>query len=117
VRRISSQLDEAAAKQRSEGRVVLRRLNRVEYENTVRDLFDVNVSVKEMLPEDSVSHGFDNVGAALNISPVLIERYLEAADAVLNAAIAPVHKLESKTERLTSTIRCRNGFCRECGSG
>ncbi len=99
VRRLSARLDEAAAKQRSEGRVVLRRLNRVEYENTVRDLFDVDVSVKEMLPEDTIAQGFDNVGAALNISPVLIERYLEAADAVLNAAVAPVHKLESKTER------------------
>lgn len=99
VQRISARLDEEAANQRSEGRVVLRRLNRVEYENTVRDLFDVNVSVREMLPEDAVSQGFDNVGAALNISPVLIERYLEAADAVLNAALAPVHNLESKTER------------------
>ena len=99
VRQLSAQLDKAAAKQRSEGRVVLRRLNRVEYENTVRDLFDVNVSVKEMLPEDTISQGFDNVGAALNISPVLIERYLEAADAVLSAAVAPAHKLESKTER------------------
>ncbi|MFM7099174.1 MAG: DUF1592 domain-containing protein [Gemmataceae bacterium] len=82
-----------------EGRVVLRRLNRVEYENTVRDLFSVNVSVKEMLPEDANSQGFDNVGAALNISPVLMERYLEAADTVINAALLPVHKLESKTER------------------
>jgi hypothetical protein len=82
-----------------EGRVVLRRLNRVEYENTVRDLFSVNVSVKEMLPEDANAQGFDNVGAALNISPVLMERYLEAADTVINAALIPVHKLESKTER------------------
>jgi mono/diheme cytochrome c family protein len=99
VKRLTGRLDEAAAKQRSEGRVVLRRLNRVEFENTVRDLFDVNVSVKEILPEDTISHGFDNVGAALNVSPVLIERYLEAADAVLDAAVAPVHKLESKKER------------------
>ena len=82
-----------------EGRVVLRRLNRVEYENTVRDLFSVNVSVKEMLPEDANAQGFDNVGAALNISPVLMERYLETADAVITAALLPVHKLESKTER------------------
>ena len=82
-----------------EGRVVLRRLNRVEYENTVRDLFSVNVSVKEMLPEDANAQGFDNVGAALNISPVLMERYLEAADSVINSALLPVHKLESKTER------------------
>ncbi len=99
VKQLSARLDDAATKQRAEGRVVLRRLNRVEYENTVRDLFDVNVSVKEMLPEDTISQGFDNVGAALNISPVLIERYLETADVVLNAAITPVHKLESKTER------------------
>ena len=99
LKRLSTRLDEASAKQRTEGRVVLRRLNRVEYENTVRDLFDVNVSVKEMLPEDTVSHGFDNVGASLNISPVLLERYLEAADAVINEAIAPVHQLTSKIER------------------
>lgn len=99
VRQISAKLDAAAAKRGAQGRVVLRRLNRVEYENTVRDLFAVNVSVKELLPEDAVAQGFDNVGAALNVSPVLIERYLDAADAVITAAIAPVHKLESKTER------------------
>ena len=99
VKGLTTRLDEAAANPRADDRVVLRRLNRVEYENTVHDLFDVRVSVKEMLPEDAVSHGFDNVGAALNISPVLIERYLDAADAVITAAIAPVHTLESKTER------------------
>ena len=99
VRQLTARLEEAGAKQRADGRVVLRRLNRVEYENTVRDLFAVNVSVKEMLPEDAIAQGFDNVGAALNISPVLMERYLEAADAVITAALLPVHKLESKTER------------------
>ncbi len=99
VKQLTARLNEASAKHRIEGRVVLRRLNRVEYENTVIDLFQVNVSVKEQLPEDSISHGFDNVGAALNISPVLMERYLDAADAVLTEAIAPVHKLDSKTER------------------
>lgn len=99
VKRLSAQLDEAAAKQRTGGRVVLRRLNRVEYENTLNDLFDVDVSIKELLPEDAVAQGFDNVGAALNVTPVLIERYLEAADAVIAAAVAPVHNLESKTQR------------------
>jgi len=99
VRQLTARLDEAAAKHRAAGRTVLRRLNRVEYENTVRDLFAVNVMVKEMLPEDTIAQGFDNVGAALNVSPVLMERYLEAADAVITAALAPVHKLESKQER------------------
>jgi mono/diheme cytochrome c family protein len=96
---IATRLDAAAVTERAEGRVVLRRLNRVEYENTVRDLFDVDVAVKEILPEDTISHGFDNVAAALNMSSVQIERYLEAADAVLDAAVAPVHKLESTKER------------------
>lgn len=73
VARLSAQLDAAAAKDRTTGRVVLRRLNRVEYENTVNDLFAVAVSVKETLPEDAVAHGFDNVGAALNISPVQMD--------------------------------------------
>lgn len=99
LQHLSARLDEAAIANRKEGRVILRRLNRVEYENTVRDLFNVDVSVRDMLPEDSISHGFDNVGAALNVSPVLIERYLEAADAVLNAAVAPVHSEASRTER------------------
>ncbi len=99
VAKISAHLDAASARQRTEGRVILRRLNRTEYQNTVCDLFNVNVLIKEMLPEDTISHGFDNVGAALNVSPVLMERYLDAADAVLNAAIAPVHSVESKTER------------------
>ncbi|PAW80630.1 MAG: hypothetical protein B9S33_18080 [Pedosphaera sp. Tous-C6FEB] len=99
VRQLSARLEAASAQQRAEGRVVLRRLNRVEYENTVRDLFAVDVRVKEMLPEDAIAQGFDNVGAALNISPVLMERYLEAADAVITAALLPVHKLESKKER------------------
>ncbi len=99
VARLSAHLDAASARQRSEGRVILRRMNRTEYQNTVCDLFNVNVSIKEMLPEDTISHGFDNVGMALNVSPVLMERYLDAADAVLNAALAPVHSLEKKTER------------------
>jgi len=103
LRQITTTIDEAAMTHRDGGRkggrVVLRRLNRVEFENTVRDIFDVNVSVRELLPEDAISNGFDNVGASLNVSPVLIEQYLEAADAVLDAAVAPVHKLESKKER------------------
>src|SRR5207237_594781 len=73
---------------RAEGRVALRRLNRVEYENTVRDLLGVEIDLKEMLPLDTSAHGFDNIGEALHVSSFLMERYLEAADAALNVAIA-----------------------------
>ncbi len=72
----------------AQGRVVLRRLNRIEYENTIRDLLGINVNLKEQLPEDGSADGFDNAGAANHTSSFLIERYLEAADTSLNAAIA-----------------------------
>jgi Protein of unknown function (DUF1587) len=68
--------------------VVLRRLNRVECENTVRDLLGINISVKDQLPADGSADGFDNAGAANHTSSFLMEKYLEAADTALNAAIA-----------------------------
>ncbi len=77
-----------AAARKTQGRVVLRRLNRSEYENTVRDLLDVVVDVKDLLPQDTSAHGFDNIGEALHTSSFLMERYLEAADKALSLAIA-----------------------------
>lgn len=71
-----------------QGRVVLRRLNRVEYENTICDLLGISVELQDLLPLDSSADGFDNVGEALHISSFLLERYLEAADTALNVAIA-----------------------------
>jgi len=82
-----------------DGRVVLRRLNRYEYEQTIRDLFAIDVDLKELLPEDSTSHGFDNIGEALNVSSVLMERYLEAADVALDAAIVTGSQPESSKKR------------------
>src|SRR5712691_11203712 len=82
---INGRLQSADAAQ---GRVVLRRLNRIEYENTVRELLGVEVDLKEMLPLDTSAHGFDNVGDALHVSSFLMERYLDAADVALNFAIA-----------------------------
>jgi len=75
------------ARRTASGRVVLRRLNRAQYENSIHDLLGVHVPIKDLLPEDGASMGFDNVAAALNVSSVLMERYLEAADAALDLAI------------------------------
>lgn len=66
---------------------VLRRLNRREYENTMNDLFGTRLDLVNRLPPDGLTHGFDNVGETLNLSMVQMERYLEAAGAVLDAAI------------------------------
>jgi hypothetical protein len=78
----------SAAAPAAQGRVVLRRLNRVEYENTVRDLLGITVNLKDQLPQDGSADGFDNAGAAHHTSSFLMEKYLEAADVVLNMAIA-----------------------------
>jgi mono/diheme cytochrome c family protein len=79
---------QAAASQAADGRVVLRRLNRVEYQNTVRDLLAVDVDLKDLLPEDIATNGFDNSAEALHVSSFLMASYLEAADRVLDLAIA-----------------------------
>jgi hypothetical protein len=87
--RLSPRVHAAEESARSkEGRVVLRRLNRVEYENTVRDLLGINIKIKEQLPQDGSADGFDNAGAANHTSSFLMEKYLEAAEKALSMAIA-----------------------------
>src|SRR5262249_51954030 len=71
----------------AEGRVVLRRLNRTEYENTIRDLLGITVNLREQLPQDGAADGFDNAAAANHTSAFLMEKYLEAAETALNMAI------------------------------
>jgi hypothetical protein len=72
----------------SRGRVVMRRLNRAEYKNSVRDLLGVDVELDDVLPEDTSSGGFDNSAEALHVSSYLMDGYLEAADRVIDAAVA-----------------------------
>jgi mono/diheme cytochrome c family protein len=69
------------------GRVTVRRLNKVEYNNTIRDLLLVDFNASEDFPSDDVGHGFDNIGDVLTLSPVLFERYLAAAETIANRAI------------------------------
>lgn len=76
------------ARRAAEGRVVLRRLNQSEYTNTVRDLLHVDVDLRDLLPPDTSTSGFDNNAEALHTSSFLLRNYLGAADRVLDAAIA-----------------------------
>lgn len=69
------------------GRVTVRRLNRTEYNNTIRDLIGVDFNPAEDFPSDDVGHGFDNIGDVLTLSPVLMERYLAAAESIVERAI------------------------------
>src|SRR5262249_58623681 len=66
------------------GRTRLRRLNRIEYVNTLRDLLGAEIDI-ETLPDDGVAGGFDNVDLGLDLSSTLLERYLASADAALDA--------------------------------
>jgi len=86
-------------KQEQEGRVVYRRLNRTEYVNTIHDLLGTDTPLRDLLPEDGTAGGFDNIGAALNLSAVHLERYLQAADLALKEATVTTARPESKKVR------------------
>jgi hypothetical protein len=78
------------ARVRREGRAVWRRMNRYEYENTLRDLLGAPwLQIKEMLPEDGLSNRLNKVGEALDVSHVQMSRYLAAADYALRQAMLP----------------------------
>ena len=69
------------------GRVTMRRLNRLEYRNTIRDLVGVDFDPTTDFPSDEIGYGFDTIGDVLTVSPLLMERYLDAAEAVMERAI------------------------------
>ena len=69
------------------GRVTIRRLNRAEYNNTIRDLVGVDFRPADEFPSDDVGYGFDNIGDVLSLPPLLMERYLAAAETISERAI------------------------------
>jgi len=70
------------------GRVTIRRLNRAEYSNTIRDLLGVEFNAAADFPSDDVGYGFDNIGDVLTLPPLLLEKYLAAAEQIAAKAIA-----------------------------
>ncbi|HEX4949087.1 MAG TPA: DUF1592 domain-containing protein [Blastocatellia bacterium] len=82
------------------GRVTARRLNRAEYNNTVRDLLGVDSKPADDFPQDDSGYGFDNIGDVLSLSPVLMEKYLTAAEKVARIAVFGVPPMKpAVTER------------------
>ena len=69
------------------GKVALRRLNRAEYRNTIRDLTGVDYQASDGFPGDDVGYGFDNIGDVLSMPPLLVEKYLDAAESITGLAI------------------------------
>src|SRR5688572_21877823 len=70
------------------GRVTIRRLNREEYRNTILDLFGIEFDVNEAFPADDTGYGFDTIGDVLNISPLLMEKYIDAAQDIVGKILA-----------------------------
>ncbi|QDT61299.1 hypothetical protein SV7mr_38340 [Stieleria bergensis] len=75
------------------GKVTVRRLNRSEYNNTVRDLFGLDLRPAETFPSDEVGAGFDNNGDVLSLSPMLVEKYMTAAEDVSQKVIIDPREL------------------------
>ena len=75
------------------GRVTLRRLNRVEYRNTIRDLMGVDYRTDEEFPPDDTGYGFDTIADVLTVSPLLLEKYMEAAEKVVQQGVPKVSKM------------------------
>jgi mono/diheme cytochrome c family protein len=97
------------------GRVTLRRLNRTEYNNTIRDLVGVDFHPADDFPQDDVGYGFDNIGDVLSMPPVLLEKYMAAADAILEEALVTEDPTVRRTTRLepdqieaTTQVESRN---------
>ena len=104
------------------GRVTVRRLNREEYNRTVRDLLAIDFRPADDFPPDEISFGFDNIGDALTISPLLMEKYLDAAESISRQVIVtgappwpPVTRVEgNRLKRLSyegdeSNLRAERG--------
>ena len=91
------------------GRVTARRLNRAEYSNTIRDLLAVDFRAERDFPTDDSGYGFDNIADVLTISPVLMDRYMDAAETIAARAMGadplPKKPLEAQYHIKDKTIR------------
>jgi hypothetical protein len=85
------------------GRVTVRRLNRVEYRNTVRDLIGVDFNVEAAFPPDDTGHGFDNIGDVLTLSPLHLEKFIAAARSIVSQTV-PAAPLVPAEKRLAGRL-------------
>lgn len=91
------------------GRVAAKRLNRNEYRNTIRDLLAVDFSAERNFPTDDSGYGFDNIAEILTVSPVLMEKYLDAAEVIASRAMGadplPKKPIVATCDLQTKTLR------------
>lgn len=108
---LSDSLDRAwASRGTSPGRYVAHRLNRTEYGNAVRDLLAIDVDVTSLLPSDNADFGFDNIAASLKTSPLLLDRYVTAAQRISTLAVGNPKELPGATEYSISREFSQNAY-------
>ena len=91
------------------GRVGLRRLNRVEYRNTIRDLMGIDFNTTEEFPPDDTGYGFDTIADVLSVSPLLLEKYMQAAEKIVTTAVPTVPKVADSTHYTGKDFRLADG--------
>ena len=89
------------------GRVTVRRLNRVEYRNTIRELMGVDFDTTAEFPPDDTGHGFDTIGDVLTLSPMLLEKYLLASRSIVAQAVPMSPRAVTETDDCRSTLSPR----------
>jgi mono/diheme cytochrome c family protein len=92
------------------GRVTLRRLNRVEYRNTIRDLMGIDFRTDEEFPADDTGYGFDTIGDVLTTSPLLLEKYMQAAEAIVAKAVPLQSKVTPQRTIPARKFTGRDGY-------
>ncbi|HEU0096449.1 MAG TPA: DUF1587 domain-containing protein, partial [Rhizomicrobium sp.] len=109
---LQGSLDRFAAAHPDPGRATLRRMNRAEYANAVRDLLGFNMDVSGELPADDAGYGFDNIADVLTVSPTLMDRYIAVAGKISRMATG----LNSRKEFTTTYIVPKEGSLKNLGT-
>jgi mono/diheme cytochrome c family protein len=107
---LSGSLDKMAAENPNPGRATVRRMNRTEYSNAVRDLLDFDVDMAKDLPVDDTGYGFDNIADILTVSPTLMDRYINVAGKISRMATGQVSKKPGITDYKLTKDLFENGF-------
>jgi hypothetical protein len=108
---LANSLDRAwASRGASPGRYVVHRLNRTEYGNAIRDLLAIDVDVTSLLPADDGDFGFDNIAASLKTSPMLLDRYVTAAQRISTLAVGNPKESPGTSEYSISREFSQNAY-------
>lgn len=105
---IDGTLSKGACDIHDPGHVTMRRLNREEYNNTIRDLTGLDLKLADTFPNDDVGYGFDNIGDVLSMSPLLMEKYMAAAEKIAHTAVVTPEMLRQPQDISLSKMETTN---------